>query len=783
MRLRTAVLVLRLPLGRASRWRLRSLVTVLRAADAGAPTAVRAVANALDSLGPETVWRTWAEPPVAGPTRRRWASPLVTELLADSTPVPDALVDAAWRDWFDAHEARLWSLLRRWDRAATISESEKVRALSRLALGDDGGAVDARLLAEAAARFDHPIGERARARLLVLNDTEVIDLYCAAAPASPKATAFCVEHHLAPTDEVERAVFFVRTGQHEQYRALDPEGTLLALGYRGASTELRSALREVMTGLGGIDTLRVLAGQSSRQEDFASLDGQERAYLIQQLKEQGDWNRLWQFTLLMPLSAAVLTVRAFGAWQPSGEDDRHVFEALRAADPQAVNRCMSVLSGVSASSPAPPHTRIRLADLDERLRGVTGLDFAPDGTQLALVGAVGVGTEGDGPLPSGEPVAWAGIVDLGSGTLSRLHCDFTYPLDWVAHLGSDTMVVGEADPYADTDAVDMDYSHKAKIHYVDSGGVWALGWEADEICGLERIAGDRAFVVSAWVEDWDDDEHPALFIGGPGGSLVASGVLDDLEEDFEPAIVAVDPDGRLVAMVDVLEAAVVIDLGSSVVNELDDGSGTLENVPVPPAALSPSTFVSCSEAGDLKVWHEPLTSREPSMTIPAWSAATPPDTLAWSPALNRFVAVDFSDQPHLELLDVPPTRDAPMPDELVSERMALAGDIGVAPIARLSPKGDVLAVRVGGPLGLVDLYDLTTLTLRPFIARPMGQMSHQELTHVAAVLENPQLDRESRTTLTLLRACLKHRFRHDVGIRDAVGPAVAGGFEIELGEV
>ncbi|MFG2027754.1 hypothetical protein [Streptomyces sp. NPDC048825] len=767
MRVRIAVLV-----GRASRWRLRSLVTVLRAADSGAPAAIRAVADALESLGPETVWEAWVSPLVTGPGRRRWDSPLVAELADGSTPVPDVLVDAAWCDWLDGHEAELWSLLRRWNRAATTSESEKVRVLSRFALSDDSGAVDARLLVDAATRFGHPLGERARTQLLALSDPEVIDLYCTAALNSPEAAAFCAEHHLAPSDEVQRAVFFVRTGQHEQYRALDPEGAFLALGYRGASAEERSALREAMTAFGGIDALRVLAGQRSAQGDIASLTEQERAYLVRQLKEQRDWDRLWSFTLLLPLAEAVRTVRTFEGWRPAGEEDRDAFEALRAADPQAVDGSMSILSGAAEPSPAP-HTRIRLADLDERLAGITDLDFSPDGTQLAFVG--------DGP-PAEEPIlARAGIVDLGSTTLSRLHCDFTDPLDRVAHLGSGTMVVAEADPYYVDYRAEGGNHRRPKIHHVDGSGVRALDPGVDEIMGLKRIAGDRAFAVSALLSKADLSDHPVLFIGGPHGDLAASGVLDGLGEDFEPLIAAVDPGGRLIAIIDVFEAAVVADLGSFVVNKLDDGSGTMENIPTPPVALSPSTLVSCTNTGELKVWHEPLTSAEPSMTIPVWSPSADVTELAWSPALNRFVAVNFTHELHLELLDVPPTRDALVPDELISERMALNDEVSTALITRLSPRGDVLAV--GSADGTIDLYILTTFPLRPFIARPMGLMTHQELGQVVEVQKHPLLDEASRTTLTLLKACLEHRFRHDVGLGNAAGTAVAGDFEIELGEV
>ncbi|WP_345637072.1 hypothetical protein [Streptomyces thinghirensis] len=741
---------------------------------------MRAVTGALDSLGHETVWRTWAEPPTSGASRRRWDSPLVAELLADSTRVPDLLVDAAWRDWLAEHEAGVWSLLERWNRTASACESREARFLSRLALGDGGGAVDARLLADAAVRFGHPIGERARARLLVLNDPEAVDLFCTAALDSPEVAAFCVEHHLAPGDEVRRAVFFVRTGQREQYRALDPDGALLALGYRSASAEERATLRTAITALGGIDTLRVLAGQLSRQEDVTSPDGQERAYLIEQLTEGEDWERLWRFTLPLPLAAAVRTVHSFGAWRPRGEDDRRVFDALRAADPRTVDEHVNALPEAPASS-LDPHTRIRLDELDERIRGVADLEFAPDGTQLALAGAVHVGTESDGGLPSVAPVSWAGIMDLGSATLSRLHCDFTYPLVGVAHLGCDTMVVAEADAYADPHNVDGDYSHVANIHYVDPGGVRTLDTGAEEILGVERIAGDRAFVVAASVDDTDTFESPVLFTGGPGGPLVADGLLDGLD-DFEPLIVAVDPDRRLVALFDVLYKAVVVDLHSSVVNRLDDGSGTAEDT-MTPAALSSSTLVSCSASGDLHVWHDPLTSTEPALTIPAWSAATRPTALAWSPALNRFLAIDVTQGPHLEILDVPPTRDAAVPDRVVVERIALPDNAGPAPIVRLSPKGDELAVGRGGH-ETVDLYDLTVLTLRSFVTRPMGTMTHHDLAHLVGMQEHPLLDDGIRTVLGLMRACLEHRLRHDMAIGEAAGAAVApGDFEIELGEV
>ncbi|MGW0824425.1 hypothetical protein [Streptomyces sp. NPDC002845] len=753
MRVRIAVLVLRLPLGQRSRWRLGALVTVVRAADAGVPAAMRAVAGALESLGPETVWRTWAEPPAAGPSRRRWTSPLVAELLdRDSARISDVLVDAGWRDWLDAHEDELWSLLRHWNRAPTASEPQ-VRFLSRLALDDGdgcGGTVDARMLADAAARFDHPIGERARALLLTLSDSAAVDLFCRTALESPEAAAFCAGHHLAPADQVQRAVFFVRTGQLEQYRALDPDGSLLALGYRGACAEERLALRTAMSGLGILDVLRVLAGQGSQQADFTSFAEHERAYLVEQLADRRDWDRLWSLTLLMPLPEAVRAADEFGDWRPSGEDERRVFEALRAADSNAVTRFVDALAGTGSLN-SIPRTRIWPTDPDEESIAVHALDFAPDGTQLAFAG------RGTGHC--------AGIVDLAGLTLVWLEDDLPHPAQWIAHLGSDTMIVVA----------------RGQIHYADETGTRALDTAPSDGRGVERIAGDRAFIVPA--RNLELTGEWAMFVGDSDGPFTDSGIPLG-RRLVVPRGSAVDAQGRLIAVVGENSNIVVADIADSAVNKLIRPEAT--GYGMQQVAISPSAFVCGTVDGGLHVWHEPLTTSQAPITTRPWTYRTSPIHLAWSHALDRFLAVTGT---HLQLLDVPPTRDTPMPDDPVSEQVPLLADTprATARCARVSPRGDLLAV---GDLeeGTVDIYVLTALTLRPFIADPMGVMSHKDLTKVVAVMEHPVLNEMSRQALGLLRTCLEHRLRHDVGIGEAAGSvrsagsAVAGDYEIELGE-
>lgn len=777
MRVRTAVLVLRLRVGPRSRLGRPALGVVLRAADRGAPgaalrtVALRTVARVMKTHGQEAVFRSWLMPSVSGPSPQRWTSPLVAGLVAglpeSPTPVPAFLLDAAWSDWLEGHGSGLWSLLERWGPAPTISEP-RVRSLSRLALGDDVP-LEAGVLVDAALRFDHPIGERARARLLTpgahetIDAPETIDLFCAAALNSPDTAAFCAEHHLAPADQVQRAVFFVRTGQPDQYRALDPDGSLLALGYRGASDEERSALRAAMSGLGVLDVLHVLAGQGTRQGDFTSLTEHERRYLVERLADRRDWDQLWSLTLQMPLPEAVRTVDEFGDWRPSGEDDRRVFEALRAADPQAVARFVDTLAGADPLS-AIPGTRIRPAGPDGEPIAVGALDFAPDGTQLAFAGrGTGHGSGQGGGQGGGQGNGHCfGILDLRDLAPVWLEGGLPHPAELIAHLGSDAMVV----------------VLRQQIHYAGRSGTVALATRAREVRVVQRIAGDRAFMVTAR----DPEERPrwGVFVGRSGGLVTDSGLLRGMVDIGAPRASAVDARGRLIAVADADSRVVVADLANSAVNKL-----------VPPlilrhsmrqVAISPSAIVCATDSGALHLWHEPLTTSRAPVTISPWKQHWPPLLhLAWSPALDRFLAVTGT---HLKILDMPPTPDTPAPEDPVSEQVPLHPDIprARARCARVSPRGDLLAVG-GLEEGTVDVYVLTALALRPFVASPMGVMSHRDLTKVIAVMENPILNDLSRQALGLLRTCLEHRFRHDVGIGERAASAVPGDHEIELGEL
>lgn len=836
---------------------------------------------------------------LAGAQGVRQASPALglpapAELAADASTVPDRVVDVAWDDWLEEHDSEPWSLLKRWNRPTTVDAAFPAHGLSRLALGDTTVSLDPAVLAATAARFDHPLGEQARDRLLALGVGEAVDLYCAASVGSPDmrefcvthglapsdevmravffvrtaqqdqyealdpdgallalgyrsvpkkdraalraamadlngidtlrvlagqgsdehhfvsltekeraylvgqltdrgdwarlwrlvplmravdlfcatavqadtpdAVAFCLTHHLAPADAAERAAFFLRTGQHEQYRALDPDGALLAAHYRDAPTEERSALREAMTRLGGIDVLRVLAGQRHRDGDVASLNHKERAYLTGQLTRRRDWDRLWPLTVLLPLADAVRVVHAFGDWRPSGEDDRRMFETLLAAGPVAKQ-----VKALSTGSPVwgTPHTRIALRDLDERATDVVDLDFAPDGRGLAFA------SQGK----------CAGIVDLDSTTLFRLY-HFTGSPTRIAQLGPDAVVVADSGRYRGRQR-----PARTRLHYYDSQGRQTLRFGTTRITHvreLRRTAGDRCFIVLA-AQDSTEEGEWTLFTGEAGGPLVDTGMLSG--RNHHPGLTAtLDPEGRTVAVLD-QRTALVADLADPTAAATLRGSTAAAGDSMPHAAMSPTLLVRGNDQGRVQVWRDPLTSGKAPVSKRLWQQQEDRRLigLAWSPALQRLLALSRRGQdiavhlPRLKALGTPAYDEWPVPGTRVPKPIPLGSAVpGARPFMRLSPGGDVLAM--GGVLpGHIDLYALSLLTVRPFIGKPMGLMRPRDLTAVVTVLENPVLDEESRTTLTLLRTCLEHRFRHDVWLGDTHGAAVAGAYDIELG--
>src|SRR5262245_43376736 len=184
------------------------------------------------------------------------------------------------------------------------------------------------ILAAAAGRFDATATAALRETWL-RNPREVtwpdVARWCSpadvlAAAVAPHRTAtaraaigaFCVRHDLVPDNEIDTVLFLVLTGQHERYEALDPDGTLLASGYRGASHTTKAALRQTMLGLGAVSLVRVIADRPDRTLTMAEGD-----YLATQLANARDWDQLWRIVPTIPFAGAVRAAKLFGDWRPA----------------------------------------------------------------------------------------------------------------------------------------------------------------------------------------------------------------------------------------------------------------------------------------------------------------------------------------------------------------------------------------------------------------------------------------------------------------------------------
>lgn len=169
------------------------------------------------------------------------------------------------------------------------------------------------------------------------------------------------------------------------------------------------------------------------------------------------------------------------------------------------------------------------------------------------------------------------------------------------------------------------------------------------------------------------------------------------------------------------------------------------------------------------------------------------------------------------------TRDQPLPDDLVHERIELEGarryldlhtgrqvlaalrgnDLRLDQLsaaertdlvsmlrtanrqsrpspARLSPRGDLLVVGTVTSR-VVHFYAVSALAVAPLLGKPLQLMGPQDLATVVTAPDTPGLDEGYRTMLTLLRACLEHRFRHDVGLGGTSGGVTAAEHDIALG--
>jgi hypothetical protein len=180
-----------------------------------------------------------------------------------------------------------------------------------------------------------------------------------------RVVEFCRGQGLAPTDPVDRAVYFLRTRQPEQYEALDPDGTLLVAGYSRADHATRTELRAALTGTGSMGLIRIIT-----QDAHAVPSATEVEDVARGLAADGHWARLWRLARELRLDQAVRAVRLLGDWRPADREGKDLADRLAAADPATIE---AVVRGA--------YTKIATAD---PVPTAAYVSIAPDGTELAF---------------------------------------------------------------------------------------------------------------------------------------------------------------------------------------------------------------------------------------------------------------------------------------------------------------------------------------------------------------------------------------------------------------
>ncbi|MWA02938.1 hypothetical protein F8568_021670 [Actinomadura sp. LD22] len=454
---------------------------------------------------------------VEGPRRD---SPLVEVVLRNDEAPPSPALDALWAEWLASPTEPLVEALLRWGLPATDPEHGPFSVIA-LAAGPDalGDPSHRQALQQALRLSGHPLALMTAEKIIALDDPGLVDEVCEATPANPDLAPVCAEHGLAPVAPVRRALFYLVTRQFERYRALDRDGSLLALAYAGATDVERVHAREAMLIAGGLDPVRVIVGED-RRAGLAELSDEEVRWLAEQLADRRAWEELWAFVLDLPITTCVELVRLFDPrWAPR-DDKRHLYTSLREALPQ------NVRAGMRRIRERAPATTWWVGPLTP---GAPALSFAPDGPFLAVGGYD------------------ARVYDLRT-ELQIEYYSLRMPVERLLHIGGGTLIAAEFDVFP------MDEPDRYRLVRCSQGRWEELLTTSTPVSSLQLTGHDGSFAAAT---------GNRLLRGGRSGDLdmraLSSYIPHRGRSAVGPRLAAHRDSGRLA----VLESTIVLIDGST----------------------------------------------------------------------------------------------------------------------------------------------------------------------------------------------------------------------------
>jgi len=632
--------------------------------------------------------------------------------------------DALWDLWLGQPSDELWTALSRWRRPRTGG------GRSLVALGEPAAAS---VVVDAACQVGHPVADTARA-LILAGRQDLVDAVCAVVMSTEDdgLTRLCLEHHLAPADPRQGAVFFLLTGQGERYRLADPDHSLLALAYQAAGDSERSRIRAEVAG--EPDLVRVLA-DAVRRDRMARVTGQEAGYLIDALATRRDWPALWALARDLPVMDAVKAAHRFHGWRPEGPDEPLFSTLIR------VDRVQLARSHSAVAEPwTGPWTTLVSTGSD-----VADGSFAPDGRLAALCRR---SVEVFAPPFRGEPQRVERPPALGQPAVLALDHGLVI-LAGMDEKGSGFITRGGHERYA--------------TRYRTSPVVAGLARTA---AGFVALTSDRSgrLRLRLQPEDGRDFLIPAPLFLNLGTQLGMSA----LKVPLRWWTVATEPDsGRIAVAGDGLYVAELAGDRLRPLAAAPFGAG-----PGPRLAFSgPDRLIGLDHLRRLRVWrlagNEVLVVAE--RQLEEVSGGNFPVDL---PVAGMIAVIDRADDSARErvcYLDRETLADVPTPRRLAD----------LFPMCLFaSPDGATLAV---GGQGFVEVGDPGCAPAVVALAdRPLAATSPADLYAVTAQLSRIRPDAPARPFLELLRACLTHRFGVDFAIGEAGSVGVRGD-DIALG--
>ncbi|OLT36508.1 hypothetical protein BJF79_31135 [Actinomadura sp. CNU-125] len=656
--------------------------------------------------------------------------PLLDVLLDNPEPPPGPVLDALWSEWLDdpaeSLPESLPEFLRRWGRPAG---DPRHGPLSVIALASDANELGASRhraeLRHVLRLTGHPLAIGTARRLAALAAPELLNEIYDAAAENPGLARFCVGHGVVPADPPRRALFYLRTGHLEQRRALDPDGSLLALGYAAATGAERAQAREAMLGAGELDLVRVIVGgraplptgtgtASRRGSRIGEVSAEEIRYLAERLADRREWDELWTFVRDFPVTTCVDLVRLFDGWAPREDADRALFSRLRRFPLQKAE------SGMARIRDRAPATVLHTGSV---LVGRSiDLSFAPDGPFLAVGGDK------------------AGVCDLRTSRVVEKY-EFAGPVDRVLHLGDGTLLAAEHAPAG---------PHRL-MHCSRGRDVRELAATSGALTSLVATGPDGRFAAGVLGGE--------LLLGDPAGAEARPLSGYGFGACRTPKAIAHRASGRLAVFSPLYRRYLLIETAT--------GNFTL------------------GDAGDLFLAAEFIDAdtvaymafgRTTRVSLPEWTVRSelpdPPGYLSADPcALPR--------TGHLVVADWHLNRLRACDDERTSD-FTEHRPADTAPTARLavSPDGTLLAVGRAG--GEIDLYHLPLWEASGLLRRPLAEFVPGDLELVDEARAGPVIDPHVRAVLDLVRACLHHRFRFDIEVDGIVRPAVGDDDDISL---